>query len=112
MNTSAKRGLPPPSPRRPRAGWPMATLDCHMPAWGLDGPWRDWPGFTYTANAASGLSSLTGYPDGEPLLTGTVIDPIAGFLAAFVTLSAIRRRRASGDGCMIEVPLCDVAAQL
>lgn len=83
-----------------------------MPAWGLEGPWRDWPGFTYTANATSGLSSLTGYADGEPLLTGTVIDPIAGFLTAFVALSAIRRRRTSGAGCLIEVPLCDVAAQL
>ncbi len=83
-----------------------------MPAWGLTGPWRDWPGFTYTANAASGLATVTGHPDGEPLLTGTVIDPIAGFLAAFVLLGAIRMRQHTGRGALIEVPLCDVAAQL
>ena len=83
-----------------------------MPAWGLTGPWRDWPGFTYTANATSGLATVTGYRDGEPLLTGTVIDPIAGFLASFVLLGAIRFRQATGEGGLIEVPLCDVAAQL
>lgn len=83
-----------------------------MPAWGMTGPWRDWPGFTYTANAASGLATVTGHPDGEPLLTGTVIDPLAGFLAAFVLLSAIRLRQNTGQGALIEVPLCDVAAQL
>ena len=83
-----------------------------MPAWGMTGPWRDWPGFTYTANAASGLAAVTGHPDGEPLLTGTVIDPLAGFIAAFVLLSAIRLRQNTGQGALIEVPLCDVAAQL
>jgi len=83
-----------------------------MPAWGLTGPWRDWPGFTYTANATSGLATVTGYPDGEPLLTGTVIDPIAGFLASFLLLGAIRFRQSTGRGGLIEVPLCDVAAQL
>ena len=83
-----------------------------MPAWGLIGPWRDRPGFTYTANATSGLATVTGYPEGEPLLTGTVMDPIAGIIASFVLLGAIRFRQGTGQGVLIEVPLCDVAAQL
>jgi crotonobetainyl-CoA:carnitine CoA-transferase CaiB-like acyl-CoA transferase len=83
-----------------------------MPAWGLDGPWRDRPGFTYTVNAAAGIAELTGYADGEPLLTGTIIDPFAAMVATAVTLAAIRRRVRTGNGGMVEVPLCDVATQL
>jgi len=83
-----------------------------MPAWGTTGPWRDRPGFTYSVDATSGLSDLTGYPDGDPLLTGTIVDPIAALHSTFVTLAAIRRRQLTGRGGLIEVPLCDVAAQL
>jgi crotonobetainyl-CoA:carnitine CoA-transferase CaiB-like acyl-CoA transferase len=83
-----------------------------MPAWGSRGRWSDNPAFTFTANAAAGLSWLTGYADDEPLLTGTVVDPIAGLVATVVALAAIRRRRLSGVGALIEVPLCDVALQL
>ncbi|WP_329410321.1 CoA transferase [Nocardia vinacea] len=83
-----------------------------MPAWGSSGQWRDQPGFTYTANATSGLSWLTGYPDGEPTLTGTLIDPIAGMVATIATLAAVRRQRRTGAGALVEVPLCDVALQL
>jgi crotonobetainyl-CoA:carnitine CoA-transferase CaiB-like acyl-CoA transferase len=83
-----------------------------MPAWGLTGPWRDRPGFTYTVNAVCGLSHLTGYPDGEPLLTGTIVDPMAAAYATLITLAAIRRLQHTGQGGHIEVPLCDVAAQL
>ncbi len=83
-----------------------------MPAWGSTGQWRDNPGFTFTANAAAGLSSLTGYPDDEPLLTGTIIDPIAGLVATVAVLAAIRRQRRDHAGALIEVPLCDVALEL
>lgn len=83
-----------------------------MPAWGLDGPWRDRPGFTYTVNAASGMAELTGYADGEPLLTGTVVDPFAALVCSFATIAAIRQRRVTGRGTLLEVPLCDAAIQL
>jgi crotonobetainyl-CoA:carnitine CoA-transferase CaiB-like acyl-CoA transferase len=83
-----------------------------MPAWGSTGRWRHSPGFTYTANAASGLSWLTGYADDEPLLTGSIIDPIAGLVATTAALVAIRHRSRTGAGALIEVPLCDVALQL
>lgn len=80
-----------------------------MPAWGSSGRWRDQPDFTYTANAASGLSWSTGYPDDEPLLTGTIVDPIAAMVA---TLAAIQNQRRTGSGALVEIPLCDVALQL
>lgn len=83
-----------------------------MPAWGSTGQWRNQPGFTYTANAASGVSWMTGYPDDEALLTGTVFDPVAAIMATAATLAAIRRQRRTGQGAHIELALCDVALQL
>jgi crotonobetainyl-CoA:carnitine CoA-transferase CaiB-like acyl-CoA transferase len=83
-----------------------------MPSWGLSGPWRDRPGFTYSVNATSGLSELTGYPDGDPLLTGSIIDPVASLLSTFIALAAIRRQQRAGGGGLLEVALCDVAVQL
>ena len=88
------------------------VLMLRLPAWGLNGPWRNRPGFTYSVNATSGLSDLTGYPDGDPLLTGTIIDPLAAMHSTMILLGAIRRRQLTGEGGLIEVPLCDVAAQL
>jgi crotonobetainyl-CoA:carnitine CoA-transferase CaiB-like acyl-CoA transferase len=83
-----------------------------LPAWGLSGPWRDRPGFTYSVDATSGLSELTGYPDGEPMMTGTIVDPIASLLSTFIALAAIRHQLRTGWGGLLEVALCDVAAQL
>jgi crotonobetainyl-CoA:carnitine CoA-transferase CaiB-like acyl-CoA transferase len=83
-----------------------------LPAWGLSGPWRDRPGFTYSVDATSGLSELTGYPDGDPMMTGTIIDPIASLLSTFIALAAIRHQLRTGWGGMLEVALCDIAAQL
>jgi crotonobetainyl-CoA:carnitine CoA-transferase CaiB-like acyl-CoA transferase len=83
-----------------------------MPAWGLDGPWRDRPGFTYTADATSGMTALTGFPDGEPLLTGTIVDPMAAAVSSFITMAALLRRQRTGEGAFVEVALCDVAPQL
>ncbi|MFD7056576.1 CoA transferase [Streptomyces mirabilis] len=83
-----------------------------MPAWGLTGSWRDRPGFTLTAEAAAGVTEMAGYADGEPALTGFVIDPFAAHLASFVLLAAIRRRRVTGQAVCAELALGDVATQL
>jgi crotonobetainyl-CoA:carnitine CoA-transferase CaiB-like acyl-CoA transferase len=88
------------------------VLMVRLPAWGSSGPWRDRPGFTYSVDATSGLSDLTGYPDGDPMMTGTIVDPLAALFSTFATLAAIRQRRITGRGRLVEVPLCDIAAQL
>ena len=54
-----------------------------MPAFGLDGPWRDRPGFAQTMESLTGMASLTGWPGGSPVLAGGVGDPIAGLHATF-----------------------------
>jgi crotonobetainyl-CoA:carnitine CoA-transferase CaiB-like acyl-CoA transferase len=88
------------------------ALVVRMPSWGLEGPWRDRPGFTYTVNAACGLAELTGYTDGEPLITGTIVDPFAATVATTAVLAALRHRARTGTGGLVEIPLCDVAVQL
>jgi crotonobetainyl-CoA:carnitine CoA-transferase CaiB-like acyl-CoA transferase len=49
-----------------------------MPAFGLDGPWRDRVGFAQTMEQLSGMAWLTGFADGPPVLPRGPCDPLAG----------------------------------
>lgn len=79
-----------------------------MPAFGLDGPWRDHSGFAQTTEQVSGIAWLTGTPDIEPLVRSTV-DPIAGIHGALAVLAALAYRRHSNDAQLIEMPMVEVA---
>jgi len=78
-----------------------------MPAWGLDGPWRERPGFAGNVEQASGIAWLTGYADAP--IVAQACDPIAGMHAAFALLLALEVRRRTGAGQMVEVPLVEPA---
>ena len=65
-----------------------------MPAFGIDGPWRDHSGFAQTTEQVSGIAWLTGTLEIEPLVRSTV-DPIAGIHGAIAVLAALAQRRAS-----------------
>ncbi|ADP80506.1 CaiB/BaiF CoA transferase family protein [Pseudofrankia inefficax] len=75
-----------------------ATVLTRMPAFGLDGPWRDRTGFAQTMEQASGLAWLTGTRDGPPVIPRGACDPIAGLHAAFATLVALTARDRPGGG--------------
>jgi crotonobetainyl-CoA:carnitine CoA-transferase CaiB-like acyl-CoA transferase len=79
-----------------------------MPAFGLDGPWRDRAGFAMTVEQASGLAWITGYDD-LPLVPRGPCDPIGGMHAVFALLLALEHRRRSGEGQLVEVPLVEAA---
>ena len=79
-----------------------------MPAFGLDGPWRDRSGFAQTTEQVSGIAWMTGEAGGEALVRST-IDPIAGIHGAFVVLAALEHRDRTGEGQMIEMPMAEVA---
>jgi crotonobetainyl-CoA:carnitine CoA-transferase CaiB-like acyl-CoA transferase len=79
-----------------------------MPAFGLDGPWRDRPGFAQTTEQVSGIAWMTGEAGGEALVRST-IDPIAGIHGAFVVLAALEHRDRTGEGQQIEMPMAEVA---
>jgi crotonobetainyl-CoA:carnitine CoA-transferase CaiB-like acyl-CoA transferase len=79
-----------------------------MPAFGLDGPWRDRAGFAMTVEQASGLAWITGYHD-IPLVPRGACDPIGGLHAVIALLLALEQRRRSGEGQLVEVPLVEAA---
>jgi crotonobetainyl-CoA:carnitine CoA-transferase CaiB-like acyl-CoA transferase len=86
---------------------PRAIL-VRMPAFGLDGPWRDRAGFAMTVEQVSGLSWVTGYED-LPLVIRGMCDPVGGMHAVFALLAALEHRRRTGEGQLVEVPLVEVA---
>lgn len=89
---------------------PRAIL-VRMPAFGLEGPWRDRAGFAMTVEQVSGLAWITGYPD-LPLVVRGVCDPVGGMHAVFALLAALEHRRRTGEGQLVEVPLVEVAINL
>jgi crotonobetainyl-CoA:carnitine CoA-transferase CaiB-like acyl-CoA transferase len=93
---------------RIRALNPAAVL-VRMPAFGLDGPWRDRTGFAMTVEQASGMAWQTGYSDGPPMDVGGVCDPMGGMHAVVALMSALRDRAATGKAAVVEVPLFEVA---
>lgn len=91
-----------------RAVNPRAVM-VRMPAFGLDGPWRDRPGFAQTMEQVSGLAWLTGHVDDQPRIQRGPCDPNAGVHAAIATLVALQRRDLTGRGCFVEVPMVEAA---
>ena len=82
-----------------------------MPGFGLDGPWRDRPGFAASMEQVSGLAWVTGYRDGPPSIPG-ICDPLAGMHSAFAILTALEHRARTGRGQLIELAMLDLAANL
>ena len=83
-----------------------------MPAFGLDGPWRDRPGFAQTMESLSGLAWLTGHVDDQPRLQGGPCDPNAGVHAAFAIIAALSERDRTGTGCLVEIPMVESALNI
>ena len=85
---------------------------CHyvrMPAFGLDGPWRDNVGFAATMEQMAGLSWLTGHTSDQPRIQRGPCDPMAGVHAAFALLVAMEESKQSGRGHFIECSMLEAA---
>jgi crotonobetainyl-CoA:carnitine CoA-transferase CaiB-like acyl-CoA transferase len=80
-----------------------------MPAFGLDGPWRDNVGFAQTMEQLAGLAWLTGHPDDQPRIQRGPCDPLAGMHATFATLVALAERDATGRGHFVECAMIEGA---
>jgi crotonobetainyl-CoA:carnitine CoA-transferase CaiB-like acyl-CoA transferase len=80
-----------------------------MPAFGLDGPWRDRTGFAQTMECISGMAWVTGFPDGPPVLPRGACDPLAAMHAVVATVLALRARNADGEGRLVEAPMVEAA---
>ncbi|HMD45630.1 MAG TPA: CoA transferase [Acidimicrobiales bacterium] len=84
-------------------------LMVRMPAFGLDGPWRDRVGFAPTMEQISGMAWITGYEDGEPVAPRGSCDPLSGYHAVFTLLAALEWRQRSSTGALVELPMIEVA---
>ena len=85
---------------------------CHyvrMPAFGLDGPWRDNVGFAATMEQMAGLSWVTGHADDQPRIQRGPCDPMAGVHAAFALLVAMNESETSGRGHFVECSMLEAA---
>ncbi|MCB4859955.1 CoA transferase [Sphingobium sp. PNB] len=75
--------------------------------------WADGsPAVDYTINAAVGVPQMTGPADDERPVNHVLPawDLLGGAYAAFALTSALLRRRTSGEGAEIRIPLSDLAA--
>ena len=80
-----------------------------MPAWGLDGAWRDRPGFAQTMEQVTGLAWVTGHEGGAPIVPRGPCDPLGGLHAVFALLTALEHRDRTGEGMVVEAPLVESA---
>jgi len=90
---------------------PRAVM-VRMPAFGLDGPWRDRPGFAQTMEQITGLAWMTGHPEDQPRIQRGPCDPNGGLHAAFGALVGLQHRDRTGEGCLIEAPMFEAAVSV
>lgn len=83
-----------------------------MPAFGLDGPWRDNLGFAQTMEQMSGLAWLTGHAEDQPRIQRGPCDPVAGLHAAFAILVALAEREQTGKGQFVECTMVEGALNI
>ena len=78
-----------------------------MPAFALDGPYRNYRAFGLHVEAMIGHTHLRGYPGQSPELLSESLasDGIAGVQGALAVLMALRHHKQPGEGQLIEMPL-------
>jgi crotonobetainyl-CoA:carnitine CoA-transferase CaiB-like acyl-CoA transferase len=80
-----------------------------LPAFGSDGPYRDYTAWGNQVAALAGHGLLLNYPgEQEPLPVGTYGDPVAALTGAFGIAAALIHRERTGEGQYIETALAEV----
>jgi CoA:oxalate CoA-transferase len=76
-----------------------------LTGFGLEGPYSDLPAYDYIIQAMTGVTMLTGQPDGPPVRAGySVVDNTGGMMAAIGLLSKLAGRQ----GGQVDVALYDM----
>ena len=75
-----------------------------LPAFGSEGPYRMYRTWGHNLSAASGVDSLIGWPDRDPVQIGFAYpDFVSAQAATVAVLAALRRRKATGQGAHLEL---------
>jgi crotonobetainyl-CoA:carnitine CoA-transferase CaiB-like acyl-CoA transferase len=83
-----------------------ALVYCSISAYGQVGPRAGEGGFDLTIQAAAGVMSVTGEPDGEPVKCGVPLaDFTSGLYGAYAIAAALANVRAGAPGVHIDVPM-------
>ncbi len=84
---------------------------CNLGAFGSPGPLADRPGYDPLMQAFSGIMSVVGEPDGNPVRVGpSIVDMGCGLWAALGIVSLLMRRDRDGNGGVVDVSLFETAA--
>jgi formyl-CoA transferase len=87
-----------------------ALIHASISGFGTEGPYADFPGYDFVVQAMSGIMSITGEADGEPMKVGVaIVDVTAGLFAANGILAALYARRETGKGQRVDVSLLESA---
>jgi len=79
-----------------------------MSGFGHSGPYSARPAYDMIVQAMGGIMSITGQPDGPPTRVGTSVGDItAGLFGAIGILSALHKRKETGQGQKIDVAMLD-----
>jgi len=82
-----------------------------MPAFGLEGPWRDHVGFAHNIEQLAGMAQ-NGDEDGPFIQPYGIVDVINGQHAFIATLAALRHQWRTGRGQLVEVAQVETVASL
>lgn len=81
---------------------------CSISGFGTSGAGRGLPGFDQSAQAMSGLMSVTGTAETGPLRVGIAIgDSTAGVFGALAVISALYQRERNGQGSHVQTSLME-----
>jgi crotonobetainyl-CoA:carnitine CoA-transferase CaiB-like acyl-CoA transferase len=83
---------------------------CSITAFGIDGPYRDRPGYDPLMQAYGGIMSITGHPGAAPArVPVSLVDMGTGMWAVMAIVAALRERDRTGEGAHVTTALFDTA---
>ena len=83
-------------------------VQCTVTSYGTAGPEADRPAYDVVLQAESGLMSLTGFEEGEPVRVGVaIVDVLSALYGLAAVLAALRERDARGRGRRVEISMAD-----
>lgn len=86
----------------------LGLVYCSISGYGLTSPYRDAGAYDVVIQGMSGLMSVTGEPDGDPVKAGVPVgDFTAGLYAAYTIAALLPQVRGSGRSVRVDCPMLD-----